>query len=197
MSGTLQDNIVGFADYDSIWLDTVISAVDLDRDLSSLPKGLPTQVGSRGTNLSRGQRQRVAVARAIYARKQIAIFDDVLSGLDSTTKEHVFEQALGPEGLLRRIGCSVIFCTYDVSLLPRADHITFLGTWGKIEDAGSFSLLSTRSGYIQSLVIRKRSEDGSGARKNEDKSCSQILIEKKGGHVYLHWRTQQPSHRTI
>lgn len=181
MSGKLRDNIVGFADYDGTWLGTVISAVDLDRDVSSLPKGLATQVGSRGTNLSGGQRQRVAVARAIYARKQIAIFDDVLSGLDSTTKEHVFEQALGPEGLLRRMGCSVIFCTHDVSLLPRADPIIALGTGGKIEDPGSFFLLSTRSGYIQSPVIRKRGENGSGGRNDEDEPPSQDLNGKEGG----------------
>lgn len=167
MSGTLLDNIVGFANFDGSWLDSVIRAVDLDKDISTFPQGMSTQVGSKGTNLSGGQRQRVAVARAIYARKEIAIFDDVLSGLDPTTKEHVFEQALGPDGLLRRMGCSVILCTHDVSLLPRADHIIVLGTGGRVADAGTFPALSVNSDYIKSLVIRKRAEDSSNTSKGE------------------------------
>ncbi|KAI3390389.1 hypothetical protein diail_9824 [Diaporthe ilicicola] len=167
MSGTLLDNIVGFSNFDSNWLDSVIRAVDLDRDISALPQGMATQVGSKGTNLSGGQRQRVAVARAIYARKEIAIFDDVLSGLDPTTKERVFEQALGPEGLLRKMGCSVILCTHDVSLLPRADHVIVLGNDGKVADAGTFPVLSAKSAYIQSLVIRTKAENSSGISKEE------------------------------
>lgn len=179
MSGTLLENVVGFANFDSSWLDSAIRAVDLDKDISTLPQGISTQVGSKGTNLSGGQRQRVAIARAIYARKELAIFDDVLSGLDPTTKEHVFEQALGPDGLLRRMGCSMILCTHDVSLLPRADHIIVLGADGRVSDAGTFPVLSARSDYINSLVIRKRAENGNDMSKN--KSIADDAVGKEGG----------------
>ncbi|KAK8009116.1 multidrug resistance-like protein [Apiospora marii] len=118
MYGTLIDNITGFSRIDNAWLKSVIHAVDLREDIAALPDGRFTNVGSKGARLSGGQQQRVAMARALFARKQIAIFDDVLSGLDATTKIKVFERALCRMGLLRQSGCSVVLCTHDVSLLP-------------------------------------------------------------------------------
>lgn len=53
-----------------------------------------------------------AIARALYSRKQIVILDDVFSGLDQHTKKHVSNSVLGPGGLLRRWGCTVILVTH-------------------------------------------------------------------------------------
>ncbi|KAK2760146.1 ABC multidrug transporter [Colletotrichum kahawae] len=155
--GTLLDNITGFSSFDSTWLESVIHATDLGNDIAALPQGRATNVGSKGTRLSGGQQQRVALARALYARKQIAIFDDVLSGLDATTKVKVFERAMGPQGLFRQSGCTVVLCTHDVSLLPRADHIIVLGLDGHVAEAGTYEQLREQSSYIKSLVIEEKS----------------------------------------
>ncbi|KAJ0346519.1 hypothetical protein COL154_008012 [Colletotrichum chrysophilum] len=157
MYGTLLDNITGFSSFDSTWLESVVHAVDLENDIAALPKGRDTNVGSKGTRLSGGQQQRVAIARALYARKQIAIFDDVLSGLDATTKVKVFERTMGPQGLLRQSGCTVVLCTHDVSLLPRTDHIIVLGLDGRVAEAGTYEQLREQSSYIKSLVIQEKS----------------------------------------
>jgi ATP-binding cassette subfamily C (CFTR/MRP) protein 1 len=53
-----------------------------------------------------------AIARAVYARKSIAIFDDIFSGLDSTTEKAVFSRLFGLEGLLRRWGTTVVVATH-------------------------------------------------------------------------------------
>ncbi|KAK7996619.1 hypothetical protein PG989_004659 [Apiospora arundinis] len=165
MYGTLLDNITAFSSFDSTWLESVIHAVDLGKDIAALPQGSATNVGSKGTRLSGGQQQRVAIARALYARKKIAIFDDVLSGLDMTTKVKVFERALGPEGLLRQSGTTVVLCTHDVSLLPRADHVIVLGLDGRVAEMGTFEYLREHSTYVKSLMIQdmgsKRSTSGS------------------------------------
>ncbi|KAF4819093.1 ABC transporter atnG [Colletotrichum siamense] len=157
MYGTLLDNITGFSNFDSTWLESVIHATDLGNDIAALPQGRATNVGSKGTRLSGGQQQRVAIARALYARKRMAIFDDVLSGLDATTKVKVFERAMGPQGLLRQSGCTVVLCTHDVSLLPRADHIIVLGLDGHVAEAGTYEQLREHSSYIKSLVIQEKS----------------------------------------
>ncbi|KAF4878441.1 ABC transporter atnG [Colletotrichum siamense] len=157
MYGTLLQNITGFSNFDSTWLDSVIHATDLGNDIAALPQGRATNVGSKGTRLSGGQQQRVAIARALYARKRMAIFDDVLSGLDATTKVKVFERAMGPQGLLRQSGCTVVLCTHDVSLLPRADHIIVLGLDGHVAEAGTYEQLREQSSYIKSLVIQEKS----------------------------------------
>lgn len=49
-----------------------------------------------------------ALARAVYARREIIILDDVLSGLDATTEDHVFHHLIGAHGLLRSINSTII-----------------------------------------------------------------------------------------
>lgn len=167
MNGTLRSNIVGFSNFERSWYDSVLHAVDLQKDLASLPGGDEMQVGSRGINLSGGQRQRVAVARAVYARTPMAVFDDVLSGLDAITKEHVFENVFGPRGLLRALGSTVILFTHDVELLPKADHIIALGKNGQVVDSGTFEYLGQASEYIKSLGIRDKVDDVNAGKAGE------------------------------
>lgn len=156
MNGTLQQNILGFSDFDSGWYEKVVRAVDLTKDISMLSEGNDTRIGSKGVMLSGGQRQRVAIARAVYARTWLAVFDDVLSGLDAVTKEHVFEHVFGPRGLLRKGGCTVVLSTHDVDLLPEADHIIALGKDGRVAESGSFGHLRQASEYIKSLAVGER-----------------------------------------
>ncbi|KAM4056705.1 ABC transporter [Hirsutella rhossiliensis] len=172
VNGTLQQNIVGFSDFESGWYDTVVRAVDLTKDISSLSEGNDTRIGSKGVILSGGQRQRVAIARAIYARTPLVVFDDVLSGLDAVTKEHVFEHVFGPRGLLRKGGCTVVLSTHDVDLLPEADHVIALGKDGRVADSGTFGHLSQASEYIKSLAVRERqAADLHGAQEASDVSA--------------------------
>lgn len=53
-----------------------------------------------------------AIARAVYSRKPVAIFDDVFSGLDKVTEQAVFSQIFGKDGLLRKNETSVILATH-------------------------------------------------------------------------------------
>ncbi|KAI6785366.1 uncharacterized protein J7T54_007008 [Emericellopsis cladophorae] len=121
-----KDNMVGQTPLDEVWLSTVISACALDRDLSFLPKGEDTLVGSGGIALSGGQKQRIALARAVYSRKNLVILDDVFSGLDNKTSRTVFKRLLAPDGLLRKSKATVVLSTSNPDLLAAADHITML-----------------------------------------------------------------------
>lgn len=93
---------------------TVIQAAALTNDLASLPKRDQQLVGTNGINLSGGQKQKVAIARVVYARKNVAIFDDVFSGLDATNEKHVFDYVFGAQGLLRVGGTTVVFSTHAI-----------------------------------------------------------------------------------
>ena len=53
-----------------------------------------------------------AIARAIYARQKLAVFDDVFSGLDAVTEERVFRRVFGKQGLLKQTGVSVLLATH-------------------------------------------------------------------------------------
>lgn len=112
MNGTIQHNILGFSNFESEWYSAVVHACELDEDLSILPLGDKSLIGSKGITLSGGQKQRVAIARAVYSRNSIIIFDDVFSGLDATTEELIFSRLLGPQGLLRKGSITVIIATH-------------------------------------------------------------------------------------
>lgn len=59
-----------------------------------------------------------ALARAIYARKQLLILDDIFSGLDNTTSRAVFQRLLGANGIVRQSGLTVILATNHGNCLP-------------------------------------------------------------------------------
>ena len=61
---------------------------------------LLTSLLPQGINLSGGQRQRVSVARAVYSDADIFLLDDPLSAVDSHVAKHIFDQVIGPEGVL-------------------------------------------------------------------------------------------------
>jgi ABC-type multidrug transport system ATPase subunit len=94
-----------------------------------------------------------ALARAIYARKRILILDDVFSGLDAATENHIFCSLLGVTGLLREAGTTVVLASSSVKRVPYADHIVVLDERGKVAETGSFSDLAEQSGYISSFSL--------------------------------------------
>ncbi|EDO02859.1 hypothetical protein SS1G_05336 [Sclerotinia sclerotiorum 1980 UF-70] len=151
-NATLRENIIGSSVFDSLWYDSVINAVSLSHDLNILPSGDQTLVGANGLGLSGGQKQRVSIARAVYARNDIAIFDDVFNGLDATTKQRVFNGVFSSNGLLCRKPTTIVLFTNDVDLIHFADHVVALGTNGTVIEQGSPQLLLSRQGYTQRLV---------------------------------------------
>ena len=154
MNGTIRDSIIAFSPWDEQWYHTIIRACALDEDLCTMPAKDSTAIGSKGVALSGGQSQRLALARAVYARPDLCILDDPLSGLDADTENRVFHNLLGQDGLLRRHFTTVIFASSAANRLPYADHIVVLGDNGHVLEQGSFEELNTGGGYVSSLNLR-------------------------------------------
>ncbi|KAL3424167.1 ABC transporter [Phlyctema vagabunda] len=153
---SIRENIVGFSPMNQSRYREVLEATMLLPDLSILPKGDETRIGSNGISLSGGQKQRVSMARALYLDSDFFIFDDILSGLDGDTEEQVFNRVFGPDGLLKRRNSTIVLCTHNVRHLSSADHIIALGAGGTIVEQGSFQSLITNESYIQSLDIKPK-----------------------------------------
>lgn len=117
---------------DRSWYHKVLQACAPEEDLAALPQGHRTVVNSTSTLLSGGQRQRVTLARALYSCADIMVLDDILSALDSSTRDHIVAQILGNAGLLRVLGSTVILVIHDSEFGPygavliRSIHIPLL-----------------------------------------------------------------------
>jgi ABC-type multidrug transport system fused ATPase/permease subunit len=131
LSGTIADNIrLGF----NLDPAPAVSAAQLDHDLSASGAGLSLMIGHKGTRLSGGQLQRLALARALAPNTELLIADDISSALDVTTELDLWRA-------LRDHGITVIGSTSKQAALLQADHVVVLlggrvaaqGPWRQLE----------------------------------------------------------------
>jgi ATP-binding cassette subfamily B protein len=113
--------------------------------IERLPEGYQTKLGERGTGLSQGQRQLLAIARAALADPRILILDEATSSVDTRT-ERLIQGAL--EGLLRDRTSFVI--AHRLSTIRHADQVLVLET-GKIVERGTHDSLMAAHGAYKAL----------------------------------------------
>lgn len=168
---SIVNNIRCQSSYDSDWYNTIIDVCGLSQDLNIMPDGDETIVGSRGITLSGGQKQRLALARALYAREEMLFLDDIFSGLDADTEEHIFSKLFNEDGLFRQLGTTVILVTHAVHRLPYADYVIALNSNGTSAEQGTYGSLATGGGYVQHLSSQaRRSQRDSPDRKPDSVS---------------------------
>lgn len=122
-SGTVAENIaIGDTEPDYERLIRISISLDIHEMISSLPLGYNTMIGENGVNLSGGQSQRLAIARALYRNPKILVLDEPTSALDQQTAATVLKS-------IRQYGSeqtTVIFITHDANVLPYCDHVFHL-----------------------------------------------------------------------
>ncbi|KAI0444796.1 putative ATP-binding cassette transporter [Xylaria telfairii] len=104
-----RENAIRGAPDDAAWQEKVIDACALRELLEA--KSTDETIGSNGAKISGGERQRLALARAVALRPSVILLDDVLSAVDRTTKKTILENLFGPNGLLTEQGTAVIQVT--------------------------------------------------------------------------------------
>ena len=146
---TLRRNIALGLDERDIDEERVLEAVrlaQLETFAASLPEGLSTVVGERGIRLSGGQRQRIVIARALYRRPPVLVFDEGTSALDTITEAELL-RALD---LLRR-DRTLIIVAHRLTTIRNCDRIVHIDS-GRIVDTGSFDELLERNPAFRQLA---------------------------------------------
>lgn len=148
-NSTLKDNILfGRPDSEKNY-KKVLEACALLTDLEVLPGGDQTEIGEKGINLSGGQKQRVSLARAVYSNSDVFLLDDPLSAVDAHVAKHIFDNVVGPDGLLR--GKTRVLVTHGISFLPQVDHIVVIVD-GKVSEMGSYQELLKQNGAFAEFL---------------------------------------------
>jgi len=126
-----------------------LRAASLDRLVASMPAGLLTIVGERGKQLSAGERQRLAIARAFLADPAVIVMDEATGALDPRSETSVLE---GYDALLR--GRTTVIITHRRDLALQADRVIVI-EHGEVVDDGTPQELESVDGAFRGLFQRQ------------------------------------------
>ncbi|EIW82695.1 multidrug resistance-associated ABC transporter [Coniophora puteana RWD-64-598 SS2] len=145
---SIKDNILFGYPYDEERYNDVVECCALKPDLDILEDGDATEIGARGVSLSGGQKARVALARAVYARTKYVLLDDPLSAVDSHTARFLYERLLCGPLLAYR---TVILVTHHVELVLPGTHYLIRMLNGRIDTQGTTKELRAQ-GVLQEIA---------------------------------------------
>lgn len=132
--GTVAENIARLGPVDSEAVVAAAKRANVHEMILTLPEGYETPVGEQGARLSPGQRQRIALARALYGTPQLVVLDEPNSNLDGVG-EMALAEALGG---LRKDGVTCVVITHRPSLIVHVDKILVLDA-GRVQRFGAAS----------------------------------------------------------
>ena len=152
-SGTIEDNICFGVDDQNRNKDRIREATRIafaNKFIDLLPEGYQTIIGEKGVKLSRGQRQRLAIARAIYLHPPVLIFDEATSSLDANSERNVQDAIDSLNGK-----STLIVVAHRLVSLANADYIFVLEN-GILAEEGTHEKLKFGNG-LYSCLYKKQS----------------------------------------
>ena len=164
-SGTIRDNLKWGdpeATDEALW--AACRAAKADEFLARMPKGLDTDLGQGGVNVSGGQKQRLCIARTLLKHPKVLIFDDSTSAVDTATEAGI-RAALGA-----LTGVTKLIIAQRITSVMHTDQIVILED-GKVHAVGTHqSLLASDPIYQEIYASQMKGGDGDGPSDQREKA---------------------------
>lgn len=197
---SVRENIVFVEKYDEERYKAVLHACELEEDVLLFSHGDSTIVGERGISLSGGQKARINLARAVYRKADIYVFDDPLSAVDSQVGKRLLEKCF-KRFLSDKIR---ILVTHHVQHLKDTDHLILMENGTAVEQGTYDSLKNTirfrvhlehehedSKGNVQhsdSINVKEEDDNSKSIEKLRDKGEDRKENQMRGSvkfHTYL------------
>jgi ABC-type multidrug transport system fused ATPase/permease subunit len=153
ISGSVKQNLhfgVPAETYSERHMISVMQSVGLGEFIENLPNGLESDLGVNGFQLSGGEAQRLALARALLSNPKILILDEALSALDNITEIAISNNLSKLKGKI-----TLIMITHRLTSLLNFDNIIVLDN-GEITDEGTFNVLKSNAAFFDENEIEQR-----------------------------------------
>ncbi len=150
-SDTIYNNIVWGRDNQNIenLISELTAITQLDEDIRDFPLGINQMIGERGMRLSGGQKQKVALSRALFSKPEILILDDATSNLDAQTEQKLIQTLTSST-----FAQTLIIISHRLTLLSICDLIYCLDK-GKIIEKGTHEELLSKKGLYWKLYQKQ------------------------------------------
>ncbi|OMH83818.1 Multidrug resistance-associated protein 9 [Zancudomyces culisetae] len=163
LNGTIRENICFGCKYDKEWFETVVEACQLQRDIQKLIKGKNTIVLEKEKKYSLEFTTKISLARAVYQKAELYIFDDVFYCMNAEEREKILEEVIW--GLLKKK--TRIIVTNEKEYQKDAHHVLVLKN-GRISDEKQTSTNQQPNSHKMLLSTKRRFKNTTLSDPNED-----------------------------
>lgn len=154
MAGTIRENIC-YGRHDEVSEEELMNVAKLSHVwdfVKDLPQGFDSKVAGGGSNFSGGQRQCIAIARAMLTKAEYLLLDESTSNLDVKREKDVMEAMAE---LMK--GRTTVIIAHSISAIKNADHVIVLNK-GKIEASGTpEQIIAQTDNYLKKMINRNGS----------------------------------------
>jgi ABC-type bacteriocin/lantibiotic exporter with double-glycine peptidase domain len=167
---SIVDNIKG--NNEQVTMEDIVQAAKVAQihdEIMKMPMKYETLLSENAQNMSGGQRQRLAIARALVHLPKVIVFDEATNALDSINEKKIDE-------FLSRLQCTRIVIAHRLSTIMDADQI-FVMSNGSIVEKGRHDELIQTSTYYQNLVEAYRFMDMKGGEKHVISSVEKPVFQ--------------------
>ncbi len=147
LPGTILENLIGTAELseEKAWQLARITAIDAD--IAAMSMKMHTMMVQSGQSLSMGQRQRIALARALAHQPRLLLLDEATSAIDNTTQQLIYDN-------LAKLSMTKVITAHRLSTIANADMI-YVFEKGEIVQQGNYNDLISQPGLFIQLVKRQ------------------------------------------